>query len=286
MTGSRLRWFGAAAAIFLIAAPAFAQTVLPDTPADDPLDARDAKRVDRMEKVVRELRDIVFKAQRTGAPVVVQPADTDARMAEQAAKIDDLQQTLTRVNGSLDQAAHDADQARRDNLALQVQVKALADRVTALEQKPAAEAPGPPPPPEPPVEGPPKPAAQAAFTAAYKLLLSGDYPGAEAAFGAYVATYPDSPRTPEARYWLGKTLVTKGDEQKAATAFMESIRGFPQTAWAPNAMIELARSLVALKQPAQACATLAEIPKRYPKAAPSVAAKIASTRVQAKCVAP
>ena len=50
---TRLRLLGAAAAIGLAAAPAFAQT-----PMDDPLDARDAKRLDRMEKVVRELRDI------------------------------------------------------------------------------------------------------------------------------------------------------------------------------------------------------------------------------------
>src|SRR3954462_6739068 len=93
----RLRLFGAAAAIVLIAAPSLAQT-----PMDDPLDARDAKRVDRMEKVVRELRDIVFKAQKTGAPVVVQPADTDTRLADLSTKIADLEGTLTKLNGSLE----------------------------------------------------------------------------------------------------------------------------------------------------------------------------------------
>ena len=56
----------AAVLLFLSAAPAFAQVSM-----DDPLDARDAKRVDRMEKVVRELRAIVFQAQKTGQPVVV-----------------------------------------------------------------------------------------------------------------------------------------------------------------------------------------------------------------------
>ena len=66
MAGLRLAWLGLGAAVFLIAAPALSQT-----PLDDPLDARDAKRVDRMEKVVRELRDIVFKAQKTGTPVAL-----------------------------------------------------------------------------------------------------------------------------------------------------------------------------------------------------------------------
>ena len=81
MSRARLRLLGAAAALALVAASAITPA-LAQTPMDDPLDARDAKRVDRMEKVVRELRDIVFKSQKSGAPVVVQPADTEARMAE------------------------------------------------------------------------------------------------------------------------------------------------------------------------------------------------------------
>ena len=82
MMRGRLRLLGAAAAIALVAAPLAATVAFAQTPMDDPLDARDAKRVDRMEKVVRELRDIVFKAQKTGGPVVVEPADTDARLAD------------------------------------------------------------------------------------------------------------------------------------------------------------------------------------------------------------
>src|SRR4051794_10203379 len=100
-----LRVLGAATAVALIAWPSLAQT-----PMDDPLDARDAKRVDRMEKVVRELRDIVFKAQKSGSPVVVQPADTDSRLADLATKISDLEASLTRVNGSLETTSHDLDQ--------------------------------------------------------------------------------------------------------------------------------------------------------------------------------
>jgi tol-pal system protein YbgF len=278
MTDVRLRWLGAVGAVLLIAAPALAQTSL-----DDPLDARDAKRVDRMEKVVRELRDIVFKAEKTGAPVVVQPADTDARMAEQAAKVSDLEQTLTRLNGSLEAATHELDQAHQDNVALQGQVKALGDRLTALEQK-AVEAQAPPPPPEPPGEAP-KASAADAFAGARKLMLSGDYDAAEAAFGQFVTDYPDSPRAPEARYWWGKTLAVKGDSMKAAGAFIAAIRGWPQTAWAPDAVVELSRALIGLKKPADACQTLAELGRRYPKAPPAVAARAAATRAQAKCAA-
>ena len=267
-------------ALALIALPAAAQTSM-----DDPLDARDARRVDRMEKVVRELRDIVFKAQRTGAPVVVQPADTDARLADLAAKVGDLEQTLTRLNGALETTSHELDLAKKQNTALAAQVKALADRLTAAETKAAeAAAPAEAATPEvPPPSAPPS--SSEAFSRARQLMLSGDYDGAEAAFGAFITAYPDAPKTPEARYWWGKTLAVRGDNAKAASAFIGAIRGWPQTAWAPDAVVELSRALIALKKPTDACQTLAEFARRYPKAAPAVAARAAAARVQAKCAA-
>lgn len=276
-----LRILGAAAAVALIAAPSFAQA-----PMDDPLDARDAKRVDRMEKVVRELRDIVFKAQKTGSPVVVEPADTDARLADISTKISDLEGTLTKLNGSLEATTHELDQARRENAALRAQVKTLADRLAADEQKAEAAAvvaavPAAPQPPPAPVD--PKAAAAEAFAKARQLMLNGDYDAAERAFSAYVATYPDTPRTPEARYWWGKTLAVRGDYVKAAGAFIGAIRGWPQTSWAPDAVVELARSLVQLKKPSDACQTLNELGRKYPKAPAAITGRAASVRLQAKC---
>lgn len=282
-----LRILGAAAAVALIAAPLTAGVALAQTPMDDPLDARDAKRVDRMEKVVRELRDIVFKAQKTGAPVVVEPADTDARLADISTKIADLEGTLTKLNGSLEAATHELDQARRENTALRAQVKALSDRLTADEQKAAdlaAASAAPPAAPEPtPAPADPKAGAADAFAKARQLMLSGDYDAAEAAFSAYVTTYPDTTRTPEARYWWGKTLAVRGDYVKAAGAFIGAIRGWPQTAWAPDAVVELARSLVQLKKPDDACQTLTELKHRYPKAPGAIASRAATVRLQAKC---
>src|SRR5205823_14696222 len=69
---------------------------------DEPLDERSAKRLDRMEKAMRELHAIVFQGRETGKPVVVQPADTQPLIAAQADKINDLNQTLAKVNGQLE----------------------------------------------------------------------------------------------------------------------------------------------------------------------------------------
>ena len=274
----RLRVAATAIALILVAGPALSQT-----PMDDPLDARDAKRVDRMEKVVRELRSIVFQMKDTGKPVVVQPADTDARIQELTNRVNDLEQSLTRINGSLDSSAHELDESRRANADLTAQVKALNDRLTALEQKATAAAAPAAPAVDDATVPPPKASAADAFSKARELMLGGDYDGAESAFGAYVQTYPDTPRAPEARYWWGKTLTAKGDNAHAASAYIAAIRGWPKTGWAPDAVAELARSLVALKKPDDACATLSELSKRYPKAPAAVTTRAAATARQAKC---
>ena len=279
--------FPAAAALglLLIAAPV-ATPAAAQTPIDESLSKRDARRLDDMEKAMKEMRTIVFKGRDTGKPVVVETTDTDARLAEFANRLGDLEQSLTRINGSLETITHELDEAKRTNAALAAQVKTLTDRLAAVEQKQtvaeAAAAP-PPAPPEPPTPEAAQASAAQAFAHARQLMLSGDYDSAEAAFRGYVQAYPDAPRTPEARYWWGKTLAVKGGHADAATAYIGAIRGWPQTPWGADAVVELARELVFLKKPADACQTLAEVPKHYPKATVAVKTRAAAVSAQAKC---
>jgi len=271
---TRLKLSAVALAVVLAAGAASAQTPLP---VPDPLDARDARRVERMERVVRELRSIVFQLRDTGKPVVVQPADADARMADLATKLSDLEQTLVRMNGSLEAVTNELSQARRANTDLQNQVRILSDRIAAQEQTQTASIePGPAP-------GPAGSGAGEAFTRARQLMMGGQYDEARAAFADFVADYPDDTRTPEAQYWLGKTLAVRNANVEAAGAYISAIRGWPQTAWAPDAVVELARSLIVLKKPSDACTALGEFKRRYPKAPAAVASRAAQARTQAKC---
>ena len=264
-------------AVLTAAGPTWSQT-----PMDDPLDARDAKRVERMEKVVRELRTIVFQLRDTGKPVVVQPADTDARMAEMVAKLADLEQTLRGLNGTFEMVTRDVDQAHRDTGALKKDLQVLTERLAVAEQKLVQAAA-----PAPELSDGPAPAGDPAkdFAQARQLMLAGDYDGAETAFSGFVESYPDASRTPEARYWWGKTLTVRAAHAEAAKAYIGAIRGWPQTPWAADAVVELSRSLVALKKPVDACQTLAEFTRRYPKAPANIASRAAATRTQAKCAA-
>ena len=266
-------------ALALIASTALAQVPM------DPLDARDARRLDRMEQVMRELRAIVFQGRDTGKPVVVQPAETDYQLQEVSRRLADMEQTMTRMTGDLENAGRQAELAKREAEALRAENKSLSDRIANLESGALAatgSAPA-----DGGLAGGPAPntglSAGEAFNQSRQAMLAGDYAVAEAGFRDYVSAYGDSAKAPEARYWLGKTLTARGAHADAAGSYIAAIRGWPQTSWAPDAVLELSRSLIALKKPADACQTLAELAKRYPKASTTVQTRAAQARTQAKC---
>ena len=266
-------------ALSLIASTAVAQVPM------DPLDARDARRLDRMEQVMRELRSIVFQGRDSGKPVVVQPAETDYQLQEVSRRLADMEQSMTRMTGDLENAGRQAELAKREAEALRAENKSLSDRIANLESGALAatgSAPA-----DGGLAGGPAPntglSAGEAFSQSRQAMLAGDYAVAEAGFRDYVSAYGDSAKAPEARYWLGKTLTARGAHADAAGSYIAAIRGWPQTSWAPDAVLELSRALIALKKPADACQTLAELARRYPKASTTVQTRASQARTQAKC---
>lgn len=262
----------------LAAQHAFAQTPLPSD--EDPLDDRSRKRLDKMEKVVRELRAIVFQGRETGKPVVVQPADTDSQIQTLSQRVSDLEATLTRVNGQNEELQHQLDVARQGLAAYQTQIQSLNDRLAPLEQAAQAQA-----------QAAQAEAAKAAenpadaFASAKALMDGGDYDNAEAAFADFVQRHPDDSHAAEANYLYGKALSVRSAHAEAAKAYIEAIRGYPKTSWAPDAMLELSKELIAMKRADDACTTLDTLKAKYPKASASVLKKAAAARTQAKCAA-
>ncbi len=272
-----------AAALTAACLAAGAGHALAQVSLDEPLDERSAKRLDRMEKAMKELRAIVFQGRETGAAVVVQPADTQSQIAGLGDKVGDITQTLARVNGELEVIKHDLDEARQAVSDLRAENVALKDRVAALEAaaKPTAASPPPPPPPPPPEATAGDPAS--AFAAAKAAFDSGDMTTAEAGFRDYVDRYGDGPGGPEARYYLARTLMARQAWPDAATAEIGAIRGWPHTRWAPEAVLDLSKALLAMDKTTDACQTLDELARRYPKAAPAVLKSAAATRAEARC---
>jgi tol-pal system protein YbgF len=256
-------------------------------------DEPSAKRLDRFEKELREVRQIVLQAHATGQPVEIKEAGPDPQIIALQGRIDEGDAQVRRLTGEIETLTHDVEQARKDLDDSRGQIAALADRLDKLEKLVAAMTPATPPPPAPPV-GPVPDAApgdgaaspgdpKAAYAHARQLLENGDYPGAAAELQAYIDRYGDTPSAPAARYWLGETRFIQKDYSGAATAYLGAIRGWPKTAWAPEAVVKLSQSLLELGKPADACGALGELDRRYPRIAPALKARAAATRAKAQC---
>ena len=308
-----------------LAAPAMAQKALdlpqPALPLADPSEAVDNKRIEqrlqREEKALRDLRQIVLQAKAQGNPVTVKDAGPDPDVQALQQRVNDLEETLRKQTGQMEESAHAAQLAARAAAEANDANKALTARLDTLEKQQQAAAAGPPPEAAPPpaatAEGPgvigtirrrgPAAAAaasqdieadptiksgpgdeQAAYKAARQTLDSGDYVGGASALQAYLDRYPTSPRAPEANYWLGRTLGLRDMQKEAAAAYARALKGWPKTAWAGDAVVRLSSTLVELQDNSNACKAVAEFDSRYGAAASAtVKARAKDVRAKASC---
>ncbi|HUO21368.1 MAG TPA: tol-pal system protein YbgF [Caulobacteraceae bacterium] len=277
------------------------QQAVPPAGADEVTDNKGInRRLDRDEQALRELRQIVLQAKASGAPVQVKDANTDAQLAAIQSKVDDFDQTLSRINGQIDTLQHQLDDAKKALDASTAANQDLILRVTKLEgviqgmQMPAAAAQGgqmggAPPQASADQGGGDQGGAGAtdeaqAYRQARQVLDGGDYAGGVQALQAYLARYPTSPRAPEASYWLGRALGLQNMPADAAASYARALKGWPQSSWAGDAVVRLSSSLVDLKRTDDACAALGEFERRYAaKSSAAVKTRARTVRTQAAC---
>ena len=279
------------------------------------------RRLDRIEKQLRETRSIVFQGRDTGQPVVVKPDGPDPAVTALQARVDDMDQTVRRLSGQVEVATHDLDEARHNAqqahdsvIELRAQLQALTDRVAKLEAQLAAQpqAAAVQPPPQSPAPddrrgrpaprgasdataraqeedqtvlgGPPTAAANpegASYRNALALQEQGDYAGASQAWQDYIAHYGAGAKGREARYRLGETLYIQSNYGEAARAYAEALKGWPKAVWAPDATVKLSLSLAQLGRRDEACSVVGEFDTRYAPTAPT-AVKSRARAVRAK----
>lgn len=279
---------------FLKLAPALAGALVMSASAPALAQTDVDRRVDRIEKEIRELRSILFQGRDTGQPVVVKPAGPDPAVEALQTRSDQSEATLRATSGRLEVLGHDLEELKRQVAAdhdvmieLRGVVKALADQIAR------AAPPAPPPaadaaPPAPGSAAPSTPPADesTAFRAARARLLDGDFAGAASALSAYLQAYPTSARVREADYLLGEAQYGQNQFAEATVAYARSLKDWPKTPWAADATLKLARSLQASNRNEQACAALAEFRRRYSaNAAKALKIRAAGTAVAAKCIA-
>jgi tol-pal system protein YbgF len=251
------------------------------------------RRLDRLDKEMREIRAIVFQGRDTGQPVVVKPEGPDPAVEALQGRVDQLEQSLTALRGQVEVMTHDIEEARHQNAAahdaeteLRGEVKELGDQISKLQAPPPQAEVQPPPPTDqsapPPAEAPVGEAA--AFRAAKAQLTGGDYQGAGDSLNAYLQQYGSSPHAREAYYLLGESYYVRSLYGDATTAYARALKDWPKTAWAPDATVKLSRALVSTNRADQACAALGEYSRRYDATATkAVKARAAATATAAKC---
>ena len=315
-----------------LTAPAFAQQkpgdlpqpALPDPAASEIINNKNIeRRLEREEKALRDMRQIVLQSKAQGNPVTVKDAGPDPEVEALKARISDLEETLRRLTGQMEEVAHNAQLAAKAAADAGEANKVLAGRVDRIEQPllaagaaalaaQQAQAQAPQPQAAPPAgdggvlgslrergtgQGAPhdieaSPSAEEsgpaeelqAYRAARQTLDSGDYVGGASALQDYLQRYPASARAPEANYWLGRTLALRNMHADAAGAYARALKGWPQTTWAGDAVLRLSASLVELKRGSDACKALAEFDTRYrAKASAALKARAKDARAQAAC---
>jgi tol-pal system protein YbgF len=256
------------------------------------------KRIDRLEKEIRELRAIVFQGRDTGQPVVVKPAGPDPAIDGLQTRADQQDQTIRTLSGRVEVLGHDLDEAKHQIAAdhdaeteLRGEVKELTDQLTKLQAPPQPEAPAPTVSPSQGSGGaasaetaaPPLSEA-AAFKAAKAKLTSGDFAGGGDALNGYIQQFPSGAHMKEAYYFLGESYYARSLYSDATVAYARALKDWPHIFWAADATLKLARALQATNRPEQACAALAEFEKRYAAGAPrAVRARAEAAAVASKC---
>lgn len=279
------RAFATGIGIALIGGTVVAQTVTP------PAIAWDARKLERLDRNVRKLERALTQRNAAGDPVIIEP---DAEVVALMGRIDlmdrrlsDLESTLVRANGSLEDAASDLAAAQRANRDLTGRLDALTRRVAELEAaraevEAAARSGG------APGGGltPRSPSGSETgdFDAAMRLMRDGNYGAAGQAFELFIVTWPDSTRRGEAHYRLAETRFIAEDEAGAAQAYAVALMGWPTTPWAADATVKLAESLLATERTPQACQALGEFDRRYASgAAAAVHTRAQQVRARARC---
>jgi tol-pal system protein YbgF len=80
---------------------------------------------------------------------------------------------------------------------------------------------------------------QADYQAAFKRVRERDFNGAAQSFTRFLTDHPESPRVPNAHYWLGEIYLAQGKHALSEDAFLRVVDQYSQSRKAPDALYKL-----------------------------------------------
>ncbi len=232
-----------AAAGFLLALPAVAQTTLPP-PAFGTADQRQ-DRIQQLEEALREAEGRNEQLQRE-----LNEANREiTRLRGMVGELAGVNQELSTAPAEASQPAPGGAETAPSTLN-----EAQRRATGTLGSMPANAAP---PPPSDPGE---------IYSRAREQLVNGQLAEAEAAFGQFLQHHPDAEQAADARFWFAFTLLARNNYEDAASNFVQYLRDTPQGPRAAEAQVRLGMALIGMGQQRQGCAAFSSLTSRYPNA--------------------
>jgi tol-pal system protein YbgF len=281
LSPTRILLMTSAALAVGLATPALAQRTpdlpQPAVPLPAPGEVLDnkgiEKRLQRDEQALRELRQVVLQAKAQGNPVTVKDAGPDPEVETLKQRVGDLEETLRRQTGQMEEIAHNAQLAAKaasDAAQANQVLSARIDRIeqpllaagaAALAAQQGAAA--------PPQASPP-PAAQPGQGGGVLGTLRGQGPGGQ-------QDIQDNPQDTqgkgasaggeEATYRAARKTLDSGDYTGGAQALQDYLQQYPTSPRAPEANYWLGRTLALRNMPADAAGAYARALKGWPQTA-------------------
>ncbi len=249
----------------------------------------DVRRLDNLDRNVRRLERALLQRNTQGSPVLVESdpevVALQGRVAQMDRRLQDMEQTVQRVNADLERLTFQLDESDRDNAALRSRLGDAEGRVERMErateqaaaQARAAE--------EEAQNANRSPTGDAAQDlAAARVLTTANPAAGRVALEAVATNWPDTPSGKEAIWRIGDLIRAGGDQAGAVQQYATALSGWPTLPWAGEVTLKLARGLEATNRDAQACAALGEYARRYQASStPTLRAIAAETRTRANC---
>ena len=283
LSPTRILLMTSAALALGLAAPAMAQKT-PDLPqpavpppgAGEVLDNKGIeRRLQRDEQALRELRQVVLQAKAQGNPVTVKDAGPDPEVETLRQRVSDLEDTLRKQTGRLEEIGHDAQlaakaasDAAQANQALsarldRIEQPLLAAGAAALAAQQGAAGPGP--------QAAPQPGSAPDQGGGVLGTLRERGAGA-----GQPREIQDNPQDTEGKgasagdkasaYRAARKTLDSGDYVGGAQALQDYLQRYPTSPRAPEANYWLGRTLALRNMPADAAGAYARALKGWPQA--------------------
>lgn len=195
-------------------------------------------------------------------------------LIELTEQVDGLQRQTAELRGRTESLEHDTEGTTSRQRDLYVD---LDDRVRTLElsaqtRQPVATQ-------VPPTSALPVPGGtdRENYEAAFELLKQQQYVAAGAAFGQFLASYPNSQLADNAQYWLAESYYVTDQFEEALAQFQVVLSGYPRSRKIPDALLKIGFSNYELQRWNGARSALQTVRDDFPD---STAARLADQRLK------